>query len=182
MKRKRDDVDDEAQPQAADGVRKKKKKTKVAEISSQEESSQETSTQEKAADDAGDEQNGKASKAKKRDPNRMWKRDRVNRDFAVLQKQQQEEEEGDEEGTKKKRAKDGNSAAEMSIQYLHQWKNDRSSWSFRKVRQVWLLKNMFDRKKVDLVYIFDMKFVYCSKATENWTRWLKSAQCTNVQS
>lgn len=37
-----------------------------------------------------------------------------------------------------------------AIDYLRKWKHDRSSWSFKKIRQVWLLKNMMDADKVDL--------------------------------
>ena len=31
-----------------------------------------------------------------------------------------------------------------AIAYLNRWKNDRSAWKFHKVRQVWLLQNMYN--------------------------------------
>ena len=35
-----------------------------------------------------------------------------------------------------------------AVEYLIQWKKDRSNWTFKKLRQVWLLKNMYDKTKV----------------------------------
>ncbi|EDV28359.1 uncharacterized protein TRIADDRAFT_53944 [Trichoplax adhaerens] len=35
-----------------------------------------------------------------------------------------------------------------AIDYLRKWQDDRSNWSFKKNRQVWLLKNMMDVSKV----------------------------------
>ena len=35
-----------------------------------------------------------------------------------------------------------------ALEYLKRWKLQRSEWSFQKVRQVWLLQNMYDEKKV----------------------------------
>jgi len=35
-----------------------------------------------------------------------------------------------------------------ALEYLRRWKLQRSEWSFQKVRQVWLLQNMYDEKKV----------------------------------
>lgn len=35
-----------------------------------------------------------------------------------------------------------------AIDYLNQWKNRRQDWKFLKVRQVWLLKNMYDQELV----------------------------------
>ena len=37
------------------------------------------------------------------------------------------------------------------IEYLLQWKKDRKNWSFKKVRQTWLLRNMYDEAKVSLL-------------------------------
>lgn len=34
------------------------------------------------------------------------------------------------------------------IDYLHTWHSDRGNWNFKKVRQVWLLQNMFDQEQV----------------------------------
>lgn len=41
-----------------------------------------------------------------------------------------------------------NSSAHPAIDYLVLWKEDRSGWSFKKSRQIWLLKNMYDETKV----------------------------------
>ncbi|XP_033121539.1 uncharacterized protein C7orf50 homolog [Anneissia japonica] len=40
-------------------------------------------------------------------------------------------------------------AKQLAIQYLQQWKHFRNVWSFQKVRQVWLLRNMYDVDMVD---------------------------------
>ncbi|XP_061168127.1 uncharacterized protein LOC133177052 [Saccostrea echinata] len=39
-------------------------------------------------------------------------------------------------------------ADKLASEYLHQWSNNRESWKFQKVRQVWLLKNMYSENKV----------------------------------
>ena len=41
---------------------------------------------------------------------------------------------------------DGKSQVE-SLKYLNRWKSDSEHWSFQKVRQVWLLQNMYDVDK-----------------------------------
>ncbi|CAH1273174.1 C7orf50 [Branchiostoma lanceolatum] len=40
------------------------------------------------------------------------------------------------------------SVAHLGSVYLQTWKSDRPSWVFRKVRQVWLLRNMYNTDKV----------------------------------
>ncbi|KAJ2961257.1 hypothetical protein NQZ79_g3500 [Umbelopsis isabellina] len=35
-----------------------------------------------------------------------------------------------------------------SVEYLRAWKSDRSSWKFQKVRQTWLLSNLYDEIKI----------------------------------
>ena len=58
------------------------------------------------------------------------------------------------EGKKKKKKskqelqKESKSALHPAIDYLHTWFNNRQHWNFKKVRQVWLLKNMFDQEQV----------------------------------
>jgi len=37
---------------------------------------------------------------------------------------------------------------ERAIEYLMQWKNDRSNWKFKKIIQLWLIKNTYDSAKV----------------------------------
>ncbi|XP_062617726.1 cylicin-2-like [Saccostrea cucullata] len=39
-------------------------------------------------------------------------------------------------------------AEKLASEYLHQWANNRESWKFQKVRQVWLLKHMYSENKV----------------------------------
>ena len=39
-----------------------------------------------------------------------------------------------------------------AIEYLLTWKKDKNNWSFKKVRQVWLLKSLYDESKV--FYLF----------------------------
>lgn len=36
----------------------------------------------------------------------------------------------------------------LALDYLRLWENDRSNWRFQKIRQVWLLQNMYNSKKV----------------------------------
>lgn len=58
------------------------------------------------------------------------------------------------EGKKKKKkskqepGEESRSAVHPAIDYLHTWHNNRKYWNFRKVRQVWLLKNMFTQEQV----------------------------------
>ncbi|XP_071965491.1 uncharacterized protein [Antedon mediterranea] len=40
-------------------------------------------------------------------------------------------------------------AQTLALQYLQQWKKFKNVWSFQKVRQVWLLRNMYDTDMVD---------------------------------
>ncbi|CAH3014286.1 unnamed protein product [Porites evermanni] len=54
---------------------------------------------------------------------------------------------------KKKKPKDdpgGNSkpAIHPGLSYLRAWNNDKQNWNFKKVRQVWLLQNMFDQQQI----------------------------------
>lgn len=43
---------------------------------------------------------------------------------------------------------------ERAIEYLMQWKNDRANWKFKKIYQLWLIKNTYDTLKVsNLVYL-----------------------------
>lgn len=37
---------------------------------------------------------------------------------------------------------------ERAFEYLMQWKNDRSNWKFKKIYQLWLVKNIYDTTKV----------------------------------
>ncbi|KAL5235514.1 hypothetical protein ACI65C_002924 [Semiaphis heraclei] len=37
---------------------------------------------------------------------------------------------------------------ERAIEYLMQWKNDRANWKFKKIYQLWLIKNTYDTLKI----------------------------------
>lgn len=37
---------------------------------------------------------------------------------------------------------------ERAVEYLMQWKNDRTNWKFKKIYQLWLIKNTYDPLKV----------------------------------
>ncbi|XP_022181953.1 uncharacterized protein C7orf50 homolog [Myzus persicae] len=37
---------------------------------------------------------------------------------------------------------------ERAVEYLMQWKNDRTNWKFKKIYQLWLIKNTYDHLKV----------------------------------
>lgn len=39
---------------------------------------------------------------------------------------------------------------ERAIEYLMQWKNDRSNWKFKKIFQLWLIKNTYDNIKASI--------------------------------
>lgn len=45
-------------------------------------------------------------------------------------------------------ASDKKNSGDEALLYLKMWKEDRANWAFKKVRQVWLLKHMFDKSKV----------------------------------
>eukprot|EP00940_MAST-03C_sp_MAST-3C-sp2_P003606 g3606.t1 len=47
-----------------------------------------------------------------------------------------------------KGADDGGRNAEEAVEYLELWTNDRMKWKFKKAKQSWLLRNMFDPKMV----------------------------------
>lgn len=36
-----------------------------------------------------------------------------------------------------------------ALDYLNQWKNERHTWKYKKVRNVWILKNMYDSRQVN---------------------------------
>lgn len=61
------------------------------------------------------------------------------------------EEDMNNEGKKKSRQEpqeESNPALHPAIDYLHTWHYKRQHWNFKKVRQVWLLKNMFDQEEI----------------------------------
>jgi len=44
------------------------------------------------------------------------------------------------------------SVEQSSLDYLTEWQDNRDKWKFRKVRQTWLLQNMYDRTVIDKEY------------------------------
>lgn len=45
---------------------------------------------------------------------------------------------------------------ERAIEYLMQWKNDRSNWKFKKIYQLWLIKNTYDSTKASILSTFEL--------------------------
>lgn len=43
-------------------------------------------------------------------------------------------------------------AKDAAIEYLNLWKDNRDEWKFKKVRQTWLLQNMYEKEKVCIFY------------------------------
>lgn len=39
---------------------------------------------------------------------------------------------------------------ERAVEYLMEWKNDRSNWKFKKIDQLWLIKNTYDSVKASI--------------------------------
>ena len=54
--------------------------------------------------------------------------------------------------------KDG-SAQYHALEYLRTWKSAPGDWSFQKVRQVWLLQNMYDETKVIARCLYEDRFL-----------------------
>lgn len=46
---------------------------------------------------------------------------------------------------------------EKAIKYLMQWKNDRSNWKFKKIYQLWLIKNTYDPINVCTLHKYILK-------------------------
>lgn len=71
---------------------------------------------------------------------------------AAQQKQQQKKKKKDKKKAAVQEAeteKPTTSARDAALAYLDTWKRDRRSWSFQKVRQVWLLQHMYSAVDVD---------------------------------
>ena len=99
--------------------------------------------------DGGDNvDNSKKTRKRKAEPEEEYTLDIDNRN--------ENEANGESEAVKKKKKKKpkddpgGNSkpAIHPGLSYLHTWNNDKQNWNFKKVRQVWLLQNMFDQQQV----------------------------------
>lgn len=53
-----------------------------------------------------------------------------------------------EEGIGEDKKEDQSKAAERALEYLSCWSERRSEWRFKKIRQTWLLQNMYDSETV----------------------------------
>ena len=71
----------------------------------------------------------------------MQKKKREKRKQKKLEKEKRKQEQSDKAGTAKSAA----------VQYLEDWKTNRTEWKFLKVRQCWLLNHMYDQSMVSLV-------------------------------
>jgi len=47
---------------------------------------------------------------------------------------------------------------ERAVEYLMQWKNDRTHWKFKKIYQLWLIKNTYDSLKASIL-LYTNKFL-----------------------
>ncbi|KXJ16869.1 uncharacterized protein C7orf50 homolog [Exaiptasia diaphana] len=79
-------------------------------------------------------------KRKKREAKKVVEKESIT--FLTENGEIKKDKEGDENND------DQDCAAEQALLYLKTWKKNRSEWTFKKVRQVWLLKNMFNQTKV----------------------------------
>lgn len=92
--------------------------------------------------------NSKKTRKRKAEPEEEYTLDIDNRN--------KNEVNGESEAVKKKKKKKprddpgGNSkpAIHPGLSYLRTWNNDKQNWNFKKVRQVWLLQNMFDQQQI----------------------------------
>lgn len=49
---------------------------------------------------------------------------------------------------------------ERAIEYLMEWKNDRSNWKFKKIYQLWLIKNTYDSTKASIYKLVNLLLRY----------------------
>lgn len=71
------------------------------------------------------------------------KRDIVKKSRKRKKKEKNEEKDDDLEKPEQPPAKT------QALAYLDLWKNNKNDWSFKKVRQKWLLKNLYNETEVD---------------------------------
>lgn len=68
------------------------------------------------------------------------------------------------------------SAKDLALSYLKLWKKHRSSWSFKKVRQVWLIKHLYDPESIKKKYFkYLLQYLEESKGGVR-TRLIENAQ------
>ena len=114
--------------------------------------------------------NSKKTRKRKAEPEEEYTLDIDNRN--------ENEVNGESEAVKKKKKKKpkddpgGNSkpAIHPGLSYLRTWNNDKQNWNFKKVRQVWLLQNMFDQQQVSKAkcicffsIMFSLRYAYFIK-------------------
>ena len=105
--------------------------------------------------------NSKKTRKRKAEPEEEYTLDVDNRN--------KNEVNGESEAVKKKKKKKrrddpgGNSkpAIHPGLSYLRTWNNDKQNWNFKKVRQVWLLQNMFDQQQVSKAKCICFSFSLC---------------------
>uniref|UniRef100_A0A6M2DJ64 WKF domain-containing protein n=1 Tax=Xenopsylla cheopis TaxID=163159 RepID=A0A6M2DJ64_XENCH len=68
-----------------------------------------------------------------------------------------------EKAQKEQRDKSTNELIEKAWDYLDTWKNNKSTWKFQKVRQVWLTDNLFNEDKIP-DNLWDIVVEYFSKS------------------
>ncbi|KAK3089045.1 hypothetical protein FSP39_000385 [Pinctada imbricata] len=73
----------------------------------------------------------KSNKAKRKEKKKKRRRKKI-------AKEEEDEEDDSKEGT----------AQTAALEYLRLWANNKKEWKFQKVRQVWLLNNLFSNEKV----------------------------------
>ncbi|XP_039265347.2 uncharacterized protein LOC120340999 [Styela clava] len=97
-------------------------------------------------------------------PKKAKKRGKIN-------KENSEEKEVDPVDTLKSQKK------EEALSNLLEWKNDRENWKFRKVRQIWLVKHMYDQDAIN-----DTNFNYLVEYLEGSKGGARSRLITDAQS
>lgn len=104
-------------------------------------------TKKSVADDNTKEQTVDVAPVKKRKANPLT-RNSTNSEVAVKKKKQKKKKAKKPQETANRDDEKSAKARNLSIEYLRLWKRDRGSWNFQKVRQVWLLKNMYNEEKL----------------------------------
>ncbi|XP_076345335.1 uncharacterized protein LOC143244478 isoform X2 [Tachypleus tridentatus] len=66
------------------------------------------------------------------------------REKSHLKRQKKKE----EKAKKKSKEETNEKAKENALQYLKMWYTDRHNWSFKKIQQIWLLKNLYQMEQI----------------------------------
>ena len=119
-------------------VKKKKKKSKNSDISVATDKKVQDSRKAEAQiiHNSLKEENKQKKKNKQRLKEIKTQKRKQKKKAKALEKQKQQE-------NAEKRESTDSMGYKLAIEYLHQWKNDKKNWGFKKVRQVWLLKHVY---------------------------------------